>query len=484
MTSGLKEIGIVGAGTMGAGIAQVMAEADLHVRLYDLSSDVAEEARDAVRRRLQRKAERGVLDVERFEEIASKIVVTPELDGLASCDLIIEAVAEDIEIKSRLFRSLEGICRPDTVFATNTSSLSITEIAARVRKPERVVGLHFFNPAPVMKLIEVVSGLQTAPEVVSGMKAFATAIGKEPVVLPSTPGFLVNRIARPFYAEALRIREEGFASYPQIDAALSKGAGFRMGPFALMDLIGNDVNSTVTKSVFDALFHDPRFRPSLLQQEYVNAGWYGRKSGRGFYNYEEGVRTEPLQFVDPRAHSLKDFDIYADRTEVSGAILAVADGRTARQRSLDEGRPVILRDYLDGNSSVVSLARAPSVTDRDFDGVVGAIQSAGLDVMEIGDCPGLIVMRTLSMLANEAFDTVQNGVCGQDEADRAMTHGANYPRGPIAWARQIGLESIAKTLSNIRDAYGGDVRYRVSLGLSSRLHDQLLMNETDAGRHQ
>lgn len=289
-------VGIIGAGTMGSGIAQVAATAGHSVKVYDALPEAMEKARAGLNRIMNRLVEKGRLSQAEAETILDRIVFVDTLEDMADCALVIEAVIEDLEVKRQVFSRLESIVSDEAVLATNTSSLSVTSIAAACQKPERVVGAHFFNPAPLMPLVEIVPALQTAPEVVTASRALIDGWGKTTVLAKDTPGFIVNRVARPFYGEALRILEEGIADVATIDWAMKEIGGFRMGPFELMDLIGNDVNLKVTETVFEAFFYDPRFKPSFTQKRMVEAGLLGRKTGRGYYDYREGASNpEPVR---------------------------------------------------------------------------------------------------------------------------------------------------------------------------------------------
>ena len=281
------KIAVIGAGTMGSGIAQVAAQAGHNVVLYDTRREAVDKALAGLRKTLDKLVEKGKLTAEQADGIHGRITPASDLKDLAGSGLVIEAIIEDLGIKKKLFGELEGIVPEDAVLATNTSSLSVTAIAGGLRHPERMVGLHFFNPAPLLPLVEVVPGLATAPDLGSRMVTLMTAWGKVPVLCKDTPGFIVNRVARPFYGESIRIYEEGIADMPTIDAAM-KSVGFRMGPFELMDLIGNDINFTVTKTVWEAFFYDPRYKPSFTQQRQVESGRLGRKTGQGYYSYAEG----------------------------------------------------------------------------------------------------------------------------------------------------------------------------------------------------
>ncbi|AZQ43804.1 3-hydroxyacyl-CoA dehydrogenase NAD-binding domain-containing protein [Nonlabens ponticola] len=302
----IQKVGIVGAGTMGSGIAQVAATAGCSVTLFDVNSDQLVTAQDSLERILARLVEKNRIDNEERDRILGNIAFkelgdaevhaersrgTKAESELSSCDLIIEAIVENLEVKKKVFQNLEKIVNDDCVIATNTSSLSVTSIAASLEKPERCIGIHFFNPAPLMKLVEVVPAVQTNTEITEGIVETIKSWGKTVAVAKDTPGFIVNRVARPFYSESLRMLEEGMADVPTIDK-LVRQMGFRMGPFELTDFIGHDVNYAVTESVFAAFYYDPRYKPSLTQKRLVEAGWLGKKRGKGFYTYQDGKKQE------------------------------------------------------------------------------------------------------------------------------------------------------------------------------------------------
>ena len=298
MDSTMK-VAVIGAGTMGSGIAQVAAQAGHDVVLFDTRREAVEKALAALRKTLDRLVEKGKLKKEQADGIHGRIAPASDLRELAGSGLVIEAIIEDLGIKKKLFADLEGLLGAEAVLATNTSSLSVTAIAAACAKPERVIGLHFFNPAPLLPLVEVVPGLVTDPELGARLNVLMQAWGKVPVLCKDTPGFIVNRVARPYYGESIRILEEGIAAMPTIDAALKTYGGFRMGPFELMDLIGNDINFTVTKTVWEAFHFDQRYKPSLTQQRQVESGRLGRKSGRGYYGYgdDESIPSTHVDMV-------------------------------------------------------------------------------------------------------------------------------------------------------------------------------------------
>ncbi len=283
------QIGVVGAGAMGSGIAQVAAQNGHTVVLSDTNDVALDKSKAKLEKVMARLVEKGKLTADKAADIQNRISYTTELSNFAACGLVIEAIVERIDIKKHVFQTLESIVSEDCILASNTSSLSIAAIAASVSKAERVVGIHFFNPAPLMPLVEIVPAVQTSPTVLANSRALIDSWKKVTVVAKDTPGFIVNRVARPFYGEALRMYEEGFADFATIDWAMKEIGGFRMGPFELMDFIGNDVNYAVTESVFASFYFDPRYKPSFTQKRHSEAGWYGRKSGRGYYDYSENA---------------------------------------------------------------------------------------------------------------------------------------------------------------------------------------------------
>ncbi len=285
MTINRSLIGVVGAGTMGAGIAQVSAQAGFETLLYDISQEFVDNGLNRIRGFVQRSREKGKLTGEEEKQIVARLSGSLKLEDFRECSLVIEAAPEKLELKREIFKELDAICGPDTLLATNTSSFSVTAIAGATQHPERVVGMHFFNPPPLMALIEVIQGSQTSPASFQKALEIARRLGKTPASVKDTPGFIVNRIARPFYNEALRILGEGHVEVETIDRIMKGAGGFPMGPFELMDLIGIDVNFAVTESLYLSFFHDPRFRPSPVQHRMVLAGNLGRKTGRGFYTY-------------------------------------------------------------------------------------------------------------------------------------------------------------------------------------------------------
>jgi 3-hydroxybutyryl-CoA dehydrogenase len=470
-------VAVVGAGTMGAGIAQVAAVAGHPVVVYDAVEGAAARAVAAVRDRVAGLVQKGRLE----GPVDLRLEVAGELGELARAACVIEAVAEDLAVKQALFADLEKVVAPDCVLATNTSSLSPTAIAAGLSHPGRLVGLHFFNPAPVMRLVEVVSGLATDPAVAAAITRLAQDWGKQVVQASATPGFIVNRVARPFYAEALRLAEERVASPATIDAVLTRAGGFRMGPFALMDLVGQDVNEAVTRSVWAAFGYDPRFAPSLLQRAMVEAGWLGRKTGRGWFRYGDDAEPSESDAAPARsapswvtAHGESPLRILLARSGVEiragerrdgtvelpgGMLLVRCDGRPATAL----GRPAVVVDRAldDASATAVAIAASDGAPADAVAEATGLLQAAGLAVYVVDDAPGLVVTRTVAMLVNGAVDARHKGVASAADIDTAMRLGTNYPLGPLAWGDRWGPATVVGILDAMQAWYGED-RYRPS----------------------
>ncbi|MES3026183.1 MAG: 3-hydroxyacyl-CoA dehydrogenase PaaH [Pseudomonadota bacterium] len=510
MTNALEKgsiVAVIGSGAMGAGIAQVAAASGYQVRLFDTRAEAVDKAIADIGKVYGKLVDKGRMSAVDADAARARLAGVASLKDVAGAAIVVEAIVENLDVKRMLFADLEGIVGDDCILATNTSSISVTAIAAKLRRPERLVGMHFFNPVPLMALVEVISGLATAPAVADTVFATAAAWGKNPVHAKSTPGFIVNRVARPFYAEALRLLSEQAADAATLDVVMREAGGFRMGPFELMDLIGHDVNFSVTQSVFNAYFGDPRFTPSVLQQEMVNAGFLGRKSGRGFYRYgddaakaavldeapqarpgavnisiEPGAKgsvTAPMELrLENTGFAVKHRDPLpgaaaheAAAFHCHGAAVFLTDGRSATERAAaNKHADTVLYDLaLDcAGATRIALARADQCSDAAYHAVVGLFQAAGFAVTRLDDVPGMAVMRTVAMLANEAADAVNQGVCSAAAVDIAMQKGVNYPRGPLAWADSVGLAHIVTVLSNLATTYGED-RYRVSPLLRRKL---------------
>lgn len=481
-------VAVIGAGAMGAGVAEVAAQAGHRVRLYDSATGAAERARAGIADRLRRAIENGQRTEEEAAGLIARVEPVATLDALKECGLVIEAIVEDLDEKRTLFRTLEPLVSPDAVLATNTSSLSVTAIAGALDRPERCLGLHFFNPAPLMALVEVVSGLATPESLAAEAMSLMGAWGKQPVRCRSTPGFIVNRTARPYYGEAVRMLEEGVADPATIDALLTGAGGFRMGPFALMDLVGLDVNLAANDGVWRGLGFDPRYAPTVIQREMVASGRLGRKSGRGYYDYAPGAANPAPKLARPappptsvvvrgtlgaaepliaRAQGAGFSVTYVAGPSAlvfDGHAVAPTDGRPAALRYAEDlGRPAALFDHARDFASTkrLALARAPQGDPAALVAATGFLQALGIEVSVVGDSPGLIVLRTLAMTANEAFAALEAGVCAPADLDLAMQKGTNWPEGPLAWAARVGLSTVLETMDRLSASFGSD-RYRAA----------------------
>lgn len=491
-----ETIAVIGAGTMGAGIAQVAAAAGHRVMVYDENTGTVDQAFKSIASNLAKRVERGRLSDQDKELTLSRLHRATNLEDLTSAHVVIEAIIENLAAKQDLFSRLESICTDHTVFATNTSSLSITALASPLKDSSRLVGMHFFNPAPAMKLVEVISGQATAAEIAQRAGNLVTSWGKYCVYAKSTPGFIVNRVARPFYAEPLRLLQEQACPPATLDAIMRESGGFKMGPLQLMDLIGHDVNYAVTNSVYQAFYQDTRFKPNLVQKELLDAGFLGRKSGRGFYAYSENAEQQTVPNVElqkpptkvyvrgdlgmaaalPEMLARAGVDIeHADGAgylQFEDVKVTLTDGRSATARSsIEQQKELVLfdlaLDYV--NCTRIALSAADQNHLQSINRAAGLFQAVGKSVSVIDDIPGMVVMRTVCMLANEGADAVYQGVCDTDAVDTAMRYGTAYPMGPLAWADLIGIDYVVTTLQNLQQSYGED-RYRVSPLLLRRFH--------------
>jgi len=375
----MKNVGIIGAGTMGIGIAQVAATNGCKVWVYDANAKQVETATVGLEKTLTKLVDKQKISAEKMTEILANISIATELKDFKDCELIIEAIIENKEIKTKVFTELEKHVSESCVIGSNTSSISITSLGAELQKPERFIGIHFFNPAPLMPLVEVIPSLLTEKSLAEKIYNLMKDWGKTPVIAKDIPGFIVNRIARPYYGEGLRIVEENIATIEQVDEAMKTLGNFKMGPFELMDLIGVDVNFSVTTTVYKDYFYDPKYKPSLLQQRMSEAKLHGRKTGKGFYDYSEGAEKPVVQ---------KDDALYQQ-----------------------------------------------------------------------------IFLRIISMLINEAVEAKRLGVANDEDLELAMQKGVNYPKGLLAWGKEIGYSKISETLQGLYEEYQEE-RYRQSPLLS------------------
>ncbi|ENU23921.1 hypothetical protein F993_01237 [Acinetobacter proteolyticus] len=488
------KIAVIGSGTMGIGIAQLAIMNGHSTVLYDLDREKTKQAVDGLHQTFAKLTEKGKLTSEQAQQALSRLTIADQIEALANVDLVIEAVVEKLEVKQALFKQLAAICNDQTIFASNTSSISVTAIASAVPYPERVVGLHFFNPAPVMKLVEIVQGLKTPAGLCRALKALMLAWKKIPVLTKSTPGFIVNRIARPFYAEAFRALQEQVTTYEQLDYALKQCGGFAMGPCELTDLIGQDVNFSVTQSVYEAFFYEPRYRPSLIQKELVDAGAWGRKSRQGFYRYDEKNQyatfqpqliTKPSFYADVQVKGTwAQCPNLLERLGLSRALtsneniiqiddidLRLSQGESANLQYLS--RKTILMDWHHdfAQAQAVVLSHNHLCQAEDLAKIEAFFAQQQIKVVWISDHPALLTLRTIVLLVNEACEASLHGIATMEDIDNAMRYGVNYPKGPYQWMMQLGAEYVLATLNNLYAIYGEE-KYRASLYLKQYVAKQ------------
>ena len=497
----ITHIGVIGAGTMGSGIALAALFAGLEVTLTDISSEMLDRAQNYIEKFLVRKNQAAALE---------KLTLTTHLADLAGVEVVIEAALENLALKQEIFRKLDTICPPPAILASNTSTLGITAIAAVTASPERVAGLHFFNPAPVLPLVEVARAGQTSEATVQTLVALAQQLGKTPVVTRDMPGFIVNRVARPFYLEALRIVGEGSASHEQVDQVVQLGGGFRMGPFQLMDLIGIDINFTAAQSLYEQTFGEPRYRPHLLQRQKMQQNALGRKTSRGFYEY--GPDSPALEMPTPPALRRQTGAILISEgawapglaelcrqagynvgqtTEEKPVVAIVSAGRRAMLQlaveldaALPPEVPLLCQaadttvtematwlnhpDRLVGfdglfvaSGPAVTLVASPVLTPEIRAAAEKFFHGLGRHVVWIEDSPALILPRIVAMLVNEAAFAVGEGVANDETIDLAMKLGVNYPKGPFAWAKELGYRQVVAVLDHLLAEFGEE-RYRTA----------------------
>jgi 3-hydroxybutyryl-CoA dehydrogenase len=463
----IESVAVVGAGTMGAGIAQLACMGRFDTYLHDPDSGALESGAGRLRSALLKGAERGRWSPGAAEAAAARLREAPRLDHLAGCELVIEAAPETLELKRSLFAQLAELCGPEAILATNTSSLSVTAIAAGVEVPERVCGMHFFNPPPRMRLVEVVAGDETSDATLAVAGEVARAMGREPIRAADAIGFVANRAARPFTLEALRLLGQRVAPHDQIDRIVRIGGGFRMGPFELMDLVGVDVNFEVAKSFWEQSFHEPRWQPHPIQARMVAAGRLGRKAGRGYYEYSAGphrpddpppAESSPEVVIPTHPESIEEPGFRALSLERGSLTTLDPDGTAVGYVAL----PDLAR------AAVVEIVRGRA-TSQDALGSAGRY-FAGLGKhveCVLGDAPGLVLGRILFQIVNEAHFAVQEGVATAEDVDTAMRLGFNWPRGPFEWAEAIGPRRVLNGLEALHSELGEE-RYRVAQLLRTR----------------
>ncbi|HJV53361.1 MAG TPA: 3-hydroxyacyl-CoA dehydrogenase [Noviherbaspirillum sp.] len=484
-------LGIVGCGLMGRGIAQIAIQGGIPVILHDSRPGGAEEARAAIAATLQKLADKGKIGTQDVAAACARLSVAASLADLAPCTTVIEAIVEKLDAKQELFRQLEAVVGDDCILATNTSSLSVTAIAAACKVPGRVAGFHFFSPVPLMKIVEVITGPLTDAHVPDHLITMARQMGHTPVRASDTPGFIVNHAGRGYLTESLRLLGESIASHPELDRILREAAGFRMGPFELLDLTGLDVSQPVMESIYDQYYQEPRFRPSPIARQRLAAGLLGRKTRHGFYRYENGQKQEPATAaVPPRvtipvwlspadaaaypavSQLLDKLDAKRDKGERPAAgsfclVLPVGQDATsaAVAAQLDPARTVALDPlFLNGRRTLMTTPLT-SVAFRDAAHALFA--SDGSPVSVIRDSAGLVCQRVVATIVNIGADIAQQGIASPEDIDKAVTLGLGYPKGPLAMGDALGASTILRILDGLFDFYR-DPRYRPSPWLKRR----------------
>ncbi len=489
-------IGIAGTGAMGRGIVQVMAQAGCNVLLYDAMEGAAEKARQYVAGMLGKLAEKGKLTADAATAMTGRMQVVGEIAAFKPCDLVIEVIIENLAIKKEFFAKLEAAVSDDCVLVTNTSSLSVTAIAAACKKPERVAGYHFFNPVPLMRVVEVIGGARTAPGICDALTALTKRYGHTAVTAADTPGFIVNHAGRGYGTEALKILQEGVTEFHVLDRITTDAAGFRLGPCELMDLTGIDVSHPVMESIYHQYYEEPRYRPSVIGQQRKDAGLLGRKTGQGFYRHPEGKQevfpdapipadrpdsvwlSRAAAAANPAGHAAAmeligklGVRLEGGATPSSTALIVVTPlGTDATNSALDEGldpaRTVALDTLLPlikRRTVMVTPVTRPEVRAAAH-GLFGA---DGVQVAMIRDSAGFVAQRILAAVVNVGCDIVQQRVCSPADLDLAVTLGLSYPHGPLAFGDVLGPKRILSILQNIQ-ATTGDPRYRPSPWLTRR----------------
>ena len=489
-----KTVGIVGTGAMGRGIAQLAAQAGSIVKLMDTQEGVAEQARQALCNQWDALVQKGRLDAAAASHCKARLRVAVHLAELSDCDLVIEAAPEQLQIKQALFAELESIVSASTVLASNTSSLSITAIGAALKHPGRFAGYHFFNPAPLMKLIEVVAGLKTSDSVRQGLCQYARQLGHTPVQAQDTPGFIVNHAGRGYGTEALRIVSEGIADFATVDRILREHAGFKLGPFELMDLAGLDVSHPVMESIYHQYYEEDRYRPSVITAQRLAGGLLGRKSGEGFYRYDAGMAHMPAEasppkvaqippvWVSPRAarrsellQLLKNLGAHIEtgQSPSMNALTLVAPlgfdiTTVAVVERLDPARTVGIDMLIDDAYTRRRVLATNPATRSDMRDAAHALFACdGKAVSVIRDSGGFVTQRVVATLVNIASDICQQGICSPKDLETAVTLGLGYPTGLLAMGDCYGPTNVLEVLFNLQTVYG-DPRYRPSPWLRRR----------------
>jgi 3-hydroxybutyryl-CoA dehydrogenase len=485
-------IGISGAGAMGRGIAQVAAAGGVAVRLYDLNQAQAKDAYGFIEKMLGRAAEKGQMTADAVKAAMGRIALVDDVKAFAPCEIVIEAATENLEIKKKIFAQLEAVVAEDAIIATNTSSLSVTTIASACKRPQRVAGFHFFNPVPLMRLVEVIEGILTEPWVGDALMTLGKRMTREPVRLKDAPGFLVNQVGRGYNIECQHIQHEGVADYVDLDRILREGAGFRMGPFELLDLTALDVTHPATELIYHQFYQEPRYRPSSVMRARLEAGLLGRKVGRGYYAYPDGKQVVPEEAPPPAYDgrpvwiSPVEKDGFRALSEIVGKIGAPLDrgdkpGRdslilvtpigedittTALAQGLDPARTLGV-DTLVGLKTRRTVMTNPATKAAFRAAAHGLMTQDGVKATVIRDCPGFVGQRVISMICNIGCQIAQFGTAAPEDIDKAVVLGLNYPNGPLTFGEVLGPRNILRILDALICFYG-DPRYRASPWLRRR----------------
>lgn len=487
-----ERIAVIGAGAMGRGIAQIAIVGGYPVTLWDANGDVAKDAAEFITGMLNRAVEKGRMEQADADAARARLSVVGDMTELAGSSVVVEAIIENLDIKRKVFADLEKIVDGDCILATNTSSLSVTAIAAGCDKPERVAGYHFFNPVPLMKVVEVVRAVRTTDDVVERLFTIAGTIGHRAVLTQDTPGFLVNHAGRGLNTEGLRVLGEGIADTATIDNIMREAAGFRMGPFELMDLTGLDVSQKVMESVYIQFYDEPRYRPSALAAQRYEAGLFGRKTGEGFYRYEDGKQVRPVEPVTPSARPaavwieaaadpvrvlIKDLATRAgvriDKGPRPGAdslCIVTPVGADATTTAVDLQIPAdrtVAVDPLFGLDKRRTLMLTPLTTPEARDAAHGLLGSDEVPVSIINDSAGFVAQRVVAMIVNIGCDIAQQRIATPEDIEAAVKLGLGYPKGPLEYGDYLGAATVLRILDAMHDFYG-DPRYRPSPWLKRR----------------
>lgn len=486
-------VGVVGTGAMGRGIAQVAAAGGLNVLMTDARAGAAQEARDFVEKMLARAAEKGSISKEDATAAVGRIAIVDGPGSMKPCDVVIEAIVENLESKRQLFAELENVVSPDCILATNTSSLSVTSVAAKLKRPQRFAGFHFFNPVPLMKLVEVIDGLQTESWVSDALMTLGKRMTREPVHLTDAPGFLVNQVGRGFTLEAAHLAHEGIASFVDVDRVMRDVGGFRMGPFELMELTGLDVTQPASELIYNQFFHEPRYRPNLIMRSRFEAGVLGRKSKKGFYEYDAEMKPViPPEAAPPAAYpghvwvSRADEKGHAALTELLkklGAKLESGPKPSANALILvtpigEDATTCAVEQELDPKRTVAVDTMFPMVKRRTMmctpladhvyrNAAHGLLASDGVPVTVCRDSPGFIAQRIVAMIVNIGCSIAQTRTAAPADIDKAVTLGLNYPNGPFRFGEVLGPQRVHAVLAAMHRIYG-DPRYRPNIWLTRR----------------